>query len=118
MVAVLRPRTQGQHDVLFDKVQPYTAFPKVVKGPTVWQAEQFRSRRDLWTKRWSPEHIHELEEAYSMFKASRLPITAITKVCLSRETAPDLDEMITALPCRTHSPSPPVSPISCVQSEP
>jgi len=76
-------RTSGQHDVQFDLVQPYQHFPKKITGPTVWEADDFRSHPERWLKKWTAEHIQELEEAYDSFAQSKLPITAITKVCHS-----------------------------------
>ena len=80
MTITLAPRTQGQHDVLQHLVPPYSQFPKRVDGPTVWNADEFRAQPERWQKRWSAEHIRELDEAYEGFKRSGLPITAITRV--------------------------------------
>lgn len=78
MVAVTR--TQGQHDVLFDEVAPYSAFPKRIDGPTVWKAEDLRAHPERWTRQWSDEQIQDLEDAYDAFKQRDLPLTAIDKV--------------------------------------
>jgi hypothetical protein len=84
-IATPRPLTQGQSDVSLDLVQPYSNFPLKVTGPTVWKAEDFRSKPDLWKKRWSAEQIRDLEQAYDRFKESGKPITSITKVSLFEE---------------------------------
>lgn len=81
-IATPRPLTQGQSDVSLDLVQPYSNFPLKVTGPTVWKAEDFRSKPDLWKKQWSAEQIRDLEQAYDLFKESGKPITSITKVSL------------------------------------
>ncbi|KAG7530333.1 hypothetical protein FFLO_05105 [Filobasidium floriforme] len=78
-IATPRPLTQGQSDVSLDLVQPYSNFPLKVTGPTVWKAEDFRSKPDLWKKQWSAEQIRDLEQAYDRFKESGKPITSITK---------------------------------------
>ena len=79
-IALPRPRTSGQHDVVFDLVPPYSAFPQKVTGPTVWQAEDFRAKPELWKEQWTPEQIDDLERAYDSFRDSGRPITAISKV--------------------------------------
>jgi hypothetical protein len=84
-IATPRPLTQGQSDVSLDLVQPYSNFPLKVTGPTVWKAEDFRSKPDLWKKQWSEEQIRDLEQAYVRFKESGKPITSITKVSLFEE---------------------------------
>jgi hypothetical protein len=80
MTITIPTHTQGQHDVLFDLVQPYEHFPKQITGSTVWRAEDFRAEPERWQKRWSEEHVRELEEAYEAFERTGLPLTAITRV--------------------------------------
>lgn len=79
-IALPRPRTQGQHDVVFDLIPPYTTFPQKINGQTVWQAEDFRAKPELWKEQWTAEQIADLERAYQTFQESGRPITAITKV--------------------------------------
>jgi len=86
-IATPRPLTQGQSDVLFDLVQPYSNFPRKIAGPTVWKADDFRSKPDLWKKQWSDEQIADLQHAYDRFKASGKPITSISKVSLDRDSS-------------------------------
>jgi hypothetical protein len=73
-------RTAGQHEPVPELIQPYSAFPKKVTGPTVWQAEEFRAQPERWQRKWTLELIQDLEDAYAAFEKSGKPITAITKV--------------------------------------
>jgi hypothetical protein len=95
-IALPRPRTQGQHDVVFDLVAPYEQFPRKVTGPTVWRAEDFRAKPELWKERWSDEQIADLERAYESFQGSGRPITAISKVGRKSRTASGLEIPLTA----------------------
>jgi hypothetical protein len=79
-IATPRPRTQGQHDVVLDLVPPYSAFPQKVTGLTVWQAEDFRAKPELWKEQWTVDQIADLERAYESFRETGRPITAISKV--------------------------------------
>lgn len=69
----------GQNEPNFDQIQPYSAFPKVITGKTVWKAADFRNSPERWQRTWSAEQIQDLEAAYTEFEASGLPLTAITK---------------------------------------
>ena len=80
MAITVASKTSGQHDVLFDLVPPYEQFPKHITGPTVSNADDFRAEPERWQKKWSEEHVRELEAAYEAFQRTGLPLTAITRV--------------------------------------
>jgi len=82
--------TSGQVEPDHSLLQPYSAFPKEITGPTVWTKEQFEDDPSLWKRRWSDEQIALLEEAYANFEATGRGLPEIT-----RETFP-LPEEITS----------------------
>ncbi|KAL8280968.1 hypothetical protein RQP46_006647 [Phenoliferia psychrophenolica] len=79
MAIALTELSAGQHEPVASLIQPYSAFPKVITGPTVWQADDFRSSPDKWQRTWSPAQVADLEAAYATFEATGLPLTAISK---------------------------------------
>lgn len=74
-------KTSGQHAPLYDQLKPYSAFPKVCTGPTVWRAEEFVNNPEKWVHRFSEDEIAELGAAADKFIADGIPLTGITKVC-------------------------------------
>ncbi|KAJ6151414.1 hypothetical protein N7470_007011 [Penicillium chermesinum] len=42
-------KTSGQHAPIYDKVWPYSKFPKRQTGPTLWKAEDYRDNPEKWT---------------------------------------------------------------------
>lgn len=80
-----RPKvlTSGQLEPDHNLIQPYSAFPKEITGPTVWTKEQFENDHGLWKRRWTEEQIELLEDAYANFEATGLGLPEIT-----RETFP------------------------------
>ncbi|KAM0756490.1 Clavaminate synthase-like protein [Meredithblackwellia eburnea MCA 4105] len=79
MAVEITELTAGQHDSIPELIQPYSAFPKKIEGPTVWDATEYAKDPTKWKRRWTPELIAGLEEAYSKFEKSGLDITSITK---------------------------------------
>ncbi|KAH6850507.1 hypothetical protein B0I37DRAFT_396935 [Chaetomium sp. MPI-CAGE-AT-0009] len=72
-------RTSGQHPPLYNLLKPYSAFPKQITGPTVWQASEFTSHPDRWIHPLTPPDLAELSAAADTFLASGQPLTAISK---------------------------------------
>lgn len=70
-------RTSGQHGPIFDRIRPYSHFPKEVTGPTVWKAEDYRNNPERWTHVFSDEEIAELGKASDDFIASGMPLTGM-----------------------------------------
>lgn len=79
-IALTQRLTAGQLEPVPELIQPYEDFPKKITGPTVWSAEDFRSRPDLWQRGWTPELIHQLEEAFDKFEASGKTLPEINRV--------------------------------------
>jgi hypothetical protein len=65
-------------------VRPYSEFPKVHGGPTVWKAEDYRQNPELWTHQFNENEIHELGRAADDFIEKDLPLTGISKVSRKR----------------------------------
>jgi len=74
------PLTSGQHEPLYDQLAPYSEFPKEIRGPTVWKAEDYTNNPERWTHPFSQEEIAELGAAADSFIASGKDLTGITKV--------------------------------------
>jgi hypothetical protein len=79
-------RTSGQHPPLYDLLKPYSAFPKQITGPTVWQASEFTSNPSRWIHPLTPSYLAELSAATDTFLASNQPLTAISKSTLPLPT--------------------------------
>ncbi|OAL33692.1 hypothetical protein AYO20_07030 [Fonsecaea nubica] len=71
-------KTSGQHPPLYDKLYPYSAFPKSISGPTVWSSEDYASHPETWTHVFSDSEINELSTAADNFMAQGLPLTGIS----------------------------------------
>lgn len=80
MTISLKELTAGQLEPVPELIQPYENFPKKITGPTVWVAEDFRSRTELWQRKWTPELIAQLEEAFDHFEASGKTLPEINRV--------------------------------------
>ncbi len=72
-------RTSGQHPPLYDVLQPYSAFPKQITGPTVWQRSDFEGHPERWVHPFTPSEISELSTAADAFIAAGTPLTGISK---------------------------------------
>lgn len=73
-------KTTGQQPPVYSQVRPYSGFPKVQTGPTVWKAEDYRNNPELWTHEFSAEEIAEISAAADTFITDGTPLTGITKV--------------------------------------
>ncbi|WVW83551.1 hypothetical protein I302_105572 [Kwoniella bestiolae CBS 10118] len=71
--------TSGQHEPDESLIQPYSVFPKVVTGPTVWNKEDLSKNESLWKEAWSAEQVKELEESYEQFLGTGLDLPYITQ---------------------------------------
>ncbi|SRR5947207_4426270 len=74
-------RTSGQHSPLFEKLKPYSEFPKQIKGPTVWRKEDYIDYPERWTHSFTDEEVAELGASAENFIEKGIPLTGITKVC-------------------------------------
>ncbi|CAK7221288.1 hypothetical protein SCUCBS95973_004443 [Sporothrix curviconia] len=72
-------RTSGQHNPIYDQLQPYSAFPKEITGPTVWHKEDYEGKPERWVHRFSSDEIDELSATADAFIASGTPLTGIAK---------------------------------------
>jgi hypothetical protein len=79
-IALPKQLTAGQLEPVGDLIQPYENFPKKISGPTVWAADEFRSRPDLWQREWTPELIAQFERAFEEFEASGKTLPEINRV--------------------------------------
>lgn len=75
-------KTSGQQDPIGDLLKPYSAFPKEITGPTVWDAKDYKNNPERWTHPFSEDEIAEISEAADSFISSGTPLTGITKVGL------------------------------------
>ena len=69
-------KTSGQHPPLYDKLQPYSSFPKKITGPTVWTNE-YTDRPETWTHAFSAQEIEALSRASDNFMTQNMPLTGI-----------------------------------------
>lgn len=64
---------------MYDKLYPYSAFPKHIEGPTVWRPEDYADNPERWVHQFSEEELEEFSEAADRFLESGLSLTGITK---------------------------------------
>ena len=79
-IALPKQLTAGQLEPLPELIAPYEEFPRKITGPTVWLADEFREKPDLWQRTWTPDLIAQLERAFDAFKASGKTLPEINKV--------------------------------------
>ncbi|KAF8247615.1 taurine catabolism dioxygenase TauD, TfdA family protein [Wilcoxina mikolae CBS 423.85] len=72
-------RTSGQHEPLFDKLTPYSEFPKEITGPTAWERSDFVDHPEKWVYWWTEADIAEIDAAVEGFVAAGVPLTTISK---------------------------------------
>ena len=72
-------RTSGQHEPLYELLHPYSHFPKLITGPTVWSKANYLDHSERWTHYFSEAEIQEISDAADQFVASKTPLTGITK---------------------------------------
>ncbi|KAK0391576.1 hypothetical protein NLU13_1076 [Sarocladium strictum] len=66
-------RTSGQHNPLYERLRPYSEFPKEISGRTLWKAEDFKNNPERWTRPFTDEEVQELGKAADDFIASGTP---------------------------------------------
>jgi hypothetical protein len=73
-------KTSGQHPPLYDLLRPYSDFPKIITGETVWKAEDYTNNPERWVHVLNDEEVNELGAAADKFIADKTPLTGISKV--------------------------------------
>lgn len=73
-------KTSGQHPPLYDQLRPYSEFPKVCSGPSLWKPEDYKDNPEKWVHRFTDEEIEELGSVADKFIADGIPLTGISKV--------------------------------------
>lgn len=74
-------KTSGQHPPLYNLLRPYSDFPKVCSGPSLWKAEDYKNNPERWVHRFTAEEIEELGSVADKFIADGTPLTGVSKVC-------------------------------------
>jgi hypothetical protein len=72
-------KTSGQHAPIASAIQPYSAFPQEITGPTVWRAEDYKGHPERWTHVFSSAENEEIGSTADKFLASGTPLTGITR---------------------------------------
>lgn len=67
------------------RVKPYEDFPNHIAGDTLWDANDYKDRPEAWIHRLTEDEIAELGDAADRFKAAGIPLTGISKVCISSD---------------------------------
>ena len=73
-------KTSGQHSPIASLIRPYTDYPQVIEGRTVWSKGDFEGRDDKWQRPFTAEEIAEIGQAAEDFIASGRPLTGISQV--------------------------------------
>ena len=73
-------KTSGQFDPVYEQIQSYSAFPRTITGPTLWEATDYAPNPERWTHRFSEDEVEEMSKTADAFIASDTPLTGITKV--------------------------------------
>jgi len=87
-------KTSGQHPPLYDLLQPYSAFPKHITSPTVWNATDYAHNPERWTHPFSASEIAEISAAADAFLASGTPLTGISQ---SNFTLPEFSKFLSSM---------------------
>lgn len=69
----------GQHPPLYNKLYPYSFFPKSISGPTVWNPEHYSDNPERWIHQFSADEISEISQAADNFMSSNESLTGITR---------------------------------------
>ena len=72
-------KTSGQHPPSYEELKPYSEFPSQITGHTLWNAADCKNHPERWTHHFTSYEISELSAAADAFKATRTPLTGITK---------------------------------------
>lgn len=87
-------KTTGQHDPIYDQLQPYSSFPRHISGPTKWDPSTYANNPERWIHPFSPAEIHEIGTAADRIINDNIPLTGITKNLFELPTlAPALESM-------------------------
>jgi hypothetical protein len=73
-------KTSGQHPPLYDKLRPYSDFPKEIRGESLWKPEDYVNNPERWVHVFSDEEIAELSDVADRFLANKSPLNGISKV--------------------------------------
>lgn len=73
-------KTSGQHPPLYDKLRPYSDFPKEITGESLWKPEDYVNNPERWVHVFSEEEIAELSDVADRFLANKSPLNGISKV--------------------------------------
>jgi Taurine catabolism dioxygenase TauD, TfdA family len=87
-------KTSGQHPPLYDKLQPFSSFPRQIIGPTVWKPEDFVNDPSSWIHHFSMFEIAELSKAADDFLVAGHPLTGISR---SKFPLPTLSKFLSTL---------------------
>ncbi|RMZ89496.1 hypothetical protein DV736_g3274, partial [Chaetothyriales sp. CBS 134916] len=71
-------KTSGQLDPIYEKIQPYSDFPKQISGPTQWHPSDYEGHPEQWSHSFSAEEIADLSRAADEFIAVGEPLTGIS----------------------------------------
>jgi hypothetical protein len=72
-------KTSGQHNPIYNRLRPYSVYPKEISGPTVWKAEDYKNNAERWTHVFSDEEIAELSKASDDFIAAGTILTGMKR---------------------------------------
>jgi len=72
-------KTSGQHPPVYEKLAPYSAFPKEITGPTLWHPADYTNNPERWTHPLSEGEIAELSAAADDFMSTNKPLTGINQ---------------------------------------
>ncbi|VUC36825.1 unnamed protein product [Clonostachys rosea] len=72
-------KTAGQHPPIYEKLYPYSAFPKYIDAPTKWNPEDYENNPERWVHRFTEAELEELSTAADRFIAAGTPLTGITQ---------------------------------------
>jgi len=60
-------------------LRPYSDFPKVITGESVWKAEDYVNNPERWVHVFNDEEIDELSAVADKFIADKIPLTGMSK---------------------------------------
>ncbi|KAI9732824.1 MAG: hypothetical protein M1834_003762 [Cirrosporium novae-zelandiae] len=72
-------KTSGQHEPIYELLEPYENFPKEIAGPTVWKKDDYINNPERWIHPLSETEIEELSKTADEFIATGRPLTGISK---------------------------------------
>lgn len=72
-------KTSGQHPPLYEKLRPYSDFPKKISPETAWNASEYKNNPERWTHVFTSEELQEISDAADRFISSGTPLTGISQ---------------------------------------